>query len=58
MSMKMLSLSEYFRQNRSRRVDAFFSVCFLICNYIEEQYKKGHIIRKFNPDVIYIDFEK
>lgn len=57
MSMKMLSLSEYFRQNRSRRVDAFFSVCFLICNYIEEQHKKGHITRKFNPDVIYIDFE-
>jgi predicted ATPase/DNA-binding CsgD family transcriptional regulator/GAF domain-containing protein len=57
MGMEVLSLSGYFSQNVSRRVNAFFTVCFLLCNCIEEQHKKGRIIGKFKPDIIYVDLE-
>ncbi|MGI6629778.1 MAG: AAA family ATPase [Bacillota bacterium] len=51
----LYSLSDYIKQINDKRVDSFFAVCFPICNLIEEQHGKGIILKKLNPDIIYMD---
>jgi predicted ATPase len=50
-----VSLAEYVAQSASMRVERFCSLCFPICDFIETQHRKGKVLVKLNPDVIYVD---
>ena len=51
------SLTEHIKKTGSRRIDHFFSICFPVCDFVEEQHSKGNVLKKLNPDIIYIDFQ-
>ena len=51
------SLAEIIGETHSRRVDSFFSICFSLCNFLEEQHNSGVVLKNFCPDLIFIDFQ-